>query len=177
MPTINDYLVDKKKAMLAVKSAIDDGKVEPVALRVDATVQGGSGLRTIRVREHQIITDAPPSMAGYDIGPNAPELMLSAHASCLAHTLIIQSALNDLPIESASVVVTAVFDPRAKTPGFEKIPLEPHDINYEIDIVSSATVEAVREVVGLVEQNCPLFNLIVSKQIIAGTLRHSATQQ
>ena len=171
MPTINDYLAQKKEAMIAIQSAIASGRAEPSFLRADATIRGGSGLRSIRVRDHHIISDAPPAMAGYDLGPNAPELMLSALASCLAHTLAIQAALNDLKIDSATVSVTAKFDIRAKTPGFEDIPVEPHDIDYVIEIVSPSDADKVKCVVGLIEEKCPLYNLIVNKQDVKGSLK------
>ena len=47
-------------------------------LTAQVTAEGGSGIRRVRIRDFQIITDAKTAMAGYDLGPRAPEVLLGA---------------------------------------------------------------------------------------------------
>jgi uncharacterized OsmC-like protein len=105
LSTLIDYLAQKRKAFVDRGRRIADGSLAPVPLRAKATAEGRSGVRRIRVRDFQIITDSPPDFAGYDLGPSSPELVLAGLASCLNHSYLIQAAALEVPIESIEVEV------------------------------------------------------------------------
>ena len=68
MSTLNEYLGQKRQAVL-VRNARDPQTVTPVKLRAHVSAEGRSGVRRIRIRDHQVVSDSPADFAGYDLGP------------------------------------------------------------------------------------------------------------
>jgi hypothetical protein len=87
VPTLSDYLAFKAQRMAALREKLAAPDAAPAPLRAVARVAGGSGVRPVSIREFTIVTDSAPALAGYNLGPTAPELLLASLASCLAHTI------------------------------------------------------------------------------------------
>ena len=85
MSTLNDYLIEKRAAVLARDARIAAGTFEPVRLAASVSAEGRSGVRRVRIREHQIISDSPPDFAGYNLGASSPEQQLGVLGSCVTH--------------------------------------------------------------------------------------------
>lgn len=174
MTTLNDYLVQKRAAWLAKREAArNDPDLKPVQLKATVRALGRSGVREIRIRDFQVISDSPADFAGYDLGPASPELQLGVLGSCLTHITLIQAAERQLRIDSIDVAVTGEQHPLAQQPGFENIPIFPHNIRYTLHIVSPESAEAIRALHDAVEAVCPIFNLLKQPQTIVGELRHT----
>lgn len=169
MSTLREYLVQKREALLARRQHAA-GNAGPVTLSASVTAEGRSGVRRIRIREHQVLSDSPPDFAGYNLGASSPELALGVLGSCLTHTFLIQAADRQVPLDSLRVEVTATIDPRAGTPGNEHIPFNPHDISYTVHIDSPAPTEAIEALKTEVERVCPVLNLYRSPQTITGVI-------
>jgi uncharacterized OsmC-like protein len=144
--------------------------VTPLAARV--SVEGRSGVRRIRIRDHQIVTDSGPDFAGYDLGPSSPELQLGVLGSCLAHSYLIQAARLGVPVETIAVDLSGQLDARAGAPGHETVPVSPHALAYTVRIVSPAAPEAVARLEAEVARACPILNLLKAPQDIHGTVEH-----
>jgi uncharacterized OsmC-like protein len=170
LSTLIDYLAQKRKAFLDRGRRIADGSLGPVALKAKATAEGRSGVRRIRIRDFQIITDSPPDFAGYDLGPSSPELVLGGLASCLNHSYLIQAAALEVPIESIEVEVEGSIDPRAGGPGYETVPVYPQNIAYVVRIAGPASAAQIQTLRDNVEKFCPILNLIKQPQTIEGRL-------
>ena len=96
MSHLNDYLAEKRAAVLARNAAVDAGSAQPLQLKASVKAEGRSGVRRLRIRDHQVISDSPPNFAGYDLGPSSPELQLGAtHAPARSHCF--SSASSILP--------------------------------------------------------------------------------
>lgn len=93
--------------------------------------------------------------------------------SCLTHITLIQAAERGLKIDAIEVEVTGDQHPLAQQPGFEHVPVFPHNIRYTLDIVSPEPPEAIRALHQAVEEVCPIFNLLRLPQHIDGELRHT----
>jgi uncharacterized OsmC-like protein len=177
MTTLNEYLKHKRAAWLAKKEAAranPDLKATPLKANVRAL--GRSGVREIRIRDFQVISDSPPDFAGYNLGPASPELQLGVLGSCLTHITLIQAAERGLAIDSIEVEVTGEQHPLAQQPGFEHIPIFPHNIRYTLDIVSPEPAETIRALHEAVEAVCPIFNLLKEPQSVEGELRHTVPE-
>jgi uncharacterized OsmC-like protein len=168
LSTLIEYLVQKRRALLERRARIADGRLGPVELKATVTAEGRSGVRRIRVRDFQLITDSPPDFAGYDLGPSSPELQLGVLGSCLNHSYLIQAAALEVPIDSIEVEVEAVLDPRALSAGFESTPVYPQNISYFVKISSSAPEARIEQLRAAVERACPILNLLKNPQTIAG---------
>lgn len=172
MSTLNEYLVQKRIAHQAIKERIAQPGFEPPTLSARVSAEGRSGIRRIRIRDHQVISDAPSNFAGYDLGPTSPELQLGVLGSCVTHITLIQAAELGVPLDSLEVEVEGVFDPRGGKPGFEHIPVYPQNLRYTIHIVSPASAEAIAELHETVERTCPILNLLRRPQEVVSTISH-----
>ncbi|KWF30849.1 OsmC family protein [Burkholderia pseudomultivorans] len=174
MTTLNDYLIQKRDAWRAKQDAArNDPEFKATSLKATVRALGRSGVREIRIRDFQVISDSPPDFAGYNLGPASPELQLGVLGSCLTHITLIQAAERGLRIDSIEVEVTGDQHPLAQQPGFEHVPVFPHNIRYTLDIVSPEPADTIRELHRAVEAVCPIFNLLRLPQTIDGTLRHT----
>lgn len=174
MTTLNDYLEQKRDAWLAKKEAArSNPELKATSLKATVRALGRSGVREIRIRDFQVISDSPPDFAGYNLGPASPELQLGVLGSCLTHITLIQAAERGLKIDSIKVEVTGDQHPLAQQPGFEHVPVFPHNLRYTLDIVSPEPPETIRALHQAVEALCPIFNLLRLPQTIDGELRHT----
>jgi len=174
--TLIDYLAQKREALLDRRRRIADGSLGPTPLRAQATAEGRSGVRRIRIRDFQVITDSPPDFAGYDLGPSSPELMVGALGSCLNHSYLIRAAALDVPIESIEVEVEAYIDPRAGSPGHETTPVYPQNISYVVRIESPAPAADIQRLKDNVDTACPILNLLKNPQTIGGHIDHRSSR-
>ena len=170
MSTLNEYLAQKKAAYDILKARALEPGAEPKTLKARVTAEGRSGVRRIRIRDHQIVSDSGPEFAGYDLGPASPEIQIGIVGSCVTHIFLIQAADRNVPLESLEVDVSGQIDPRAGKPGFEHIPVYPHNITYTVHIVSSASEQEIAELHAAVEKVCPILNLLRNPQTITGII-------
>lgn len=171
MTSLNAYLDQKRTAFRRIKAKALEPDAAPHPLTARVTAEGRSGVRRIRIRDFQIISDSGPDFAGYDLGPSSPEIQLGVLGSCVTHVTLIQAADRGVPLDSLSVEVSAEIDPRAGKPGFEHIPVWPQNIRYTLDIVSPAPPEVIAALHEQVEKVCPILNLIRNPQVIAGAVK------
>lgn len=167
MSNLREYLAQKRAAILKRR---ENPASQPHQIKASTTVEGRSGIRRIRIRDFQIISDSPADFAGYNLGPSSPELQLGTLSSCLSHILLIQAADRQVPLDSLHVEITADLDPRAGRPGFEDVPIYPHNIAYTVHLNSPASDEEIHALLEAVEQACPILNLLKNPQTITGTV-------
>lgn len=168
MSTLAEYLIQKRDALLRRKARARSGEARPLPLQAQAHAEGRSGVRRIRIRDFQIVSDSPPDFAGYDLGPSSPELLLGALSSCLTHTYLIQAADQQIALEDVSVEVHGLLDPRAGTPGHENTPIYPHVLAYTVRLTTDVT--ALDALNAAVERFCPILNLLRQGVEVRGTV-------
>jgi uncharacterized OsmC-like protein len=171
MSHLNDYLAEKRTAVLARNAAVEAGTAQPLQLKASVKAEGRSGVRRLRIRDHQIISDSPPDFAGYNLGPSSPELQLGVLGTCVTHIFLIQAAERQVPLESLEVEVTGIIDPRGGKPGHEQTPIWPHQIGYTVHIDSPASREDIDALFEAVERNCPILNLLRNPQTIRAEVK------
>ena len=175
MSHLNEYLAEKRAAVLARSAAVAAGTAQPAHLKAHVRAEGRSGVRRLRIREHQVISDSPPEFAGYNLGPSSPELQLGVLGTCVTHIFLIQAAERQVPVESLEVEVTGIIDPRGGRPGHEATPIWPHEIGYTVHIDSPASRAEIDALFEAVERTCPILNLLRNPQNIRAEVRHTAS--
>jgi uncharacterized OsmC-like protein len=173
MSTLNEYLVQKRAAIEQRKQQRPDA---PHVLQAQVRAEGRSGVRRIRIRDFQIISDSGPDFAGYNLGPSSPELQLGVLGSCLTHVFLIRAAERGVPLDSLEVEVQGEIDGRAGQPGFEQVPIYPHNITYTVHVESPASEEEIAALHQAVEATCPILNLLINPQQINGRVVHTAPE-
>lgn len=171
MSNLQEYLKQKKQAIIERNERFSkETNLQADTLSASVTAKGRSGVREIRIRDFQIISDSPYDFAGYNLGPSSPELLLGVLGSCLTHITLIQAAALDIPLDSLSVDVTGDLHPLAGKEGYEDIPIYPHNISYTLHIESSASQQKIVELEEIVEKVCPIYNLLKYPQEVKGTV-------
>lgn len=168
--SLNEFLTHKRAAVLARDERIAAGEAVPARLHAQVRAEGRSGLRRIRIRDHQVLSDSAVGFAGFDLGPSSPELQLGVLGSCMVHIFEIQAALAQLPLDTLEVDVWGSMDPRAGNPGYEDLPRGLQQIRYEVRVGSTASDAQLQALYEAVEQNCPIMNLLRQPQRISGAL-------
>ncbi len=176
MSDLQQYLVQKRAALLSRRAAVAAGELGATPFTARAQAEGRSGIRRILIRNHQIVSDSPSAFAGYDLGPGSPEILLGSLASCLTHTWLIHAADQRLPLDSVQAETRGRLDARAGAPGFEETPVYPHEIGFTVRIVSAGSPEAVAAVEAAVRKFCPILNLLGRAVEIRGELIHETPE-
>ncbi len=169
-PTLNDFL-NRRLSALVVLSNTPSDQLSPIVLSARTTAEQRAGVRRIRIRGHQIISDSDYSFAGYSLGPGSPESALTVIASDIADTYVSQAALKGVPIDSLGVSITT--RPDSVRPA--KRIVYPHNILYTIYVKSPATDAQLEELRQLTEKNSPIFNLISTRQVVKGEIDYKQT--
>jgi uncharacterized OsmC-like protein len=175
MTDLNHYLTEKRAAVRARNARVAAGDAQALTLSARVSAEGRSGVRRIRIRDHQVISDSPPDFAGYNLGASSPELQLGVLGSCVTHIFLIQAADHEIAIDSIEVEVSGRIDPRGGRPGLEHIPVPPHDIGYTVHLASPASKAEIDALFEAVERTCPILNLLRHPQTVRATVQHTQT--
>ncbi|MEU5725495.1 OsmC family protein [Micromonospora sp. NPDC047738] len=167
MSNLREYLSQKRAALTARRESANTG---PVPLRARVTAEGRSGVRRIRIRDFQIISDSRPDLAGYDLGPGSPELQAGVLGSCVTHIFLIKAAELKIPLDSLAVDVQAEYDPRGQAPDNVDAPVYPYNFRYQVQVASPATDEDLARLHAEVQRVCPILNLLRNPQEINGSV-------
>jgi uncharacterized OsmC-like protein len=164
-----EYLLRKREKVEAMRERLRANSA-PTPLRATARVAAGSGVRPVRVREFTIVTDAGAGLGGFELGPTAPELLLSALASCLAHSFVVVAADHGLAFTTLEVEVTGQIDYRGTLAVDPQASVPPSELAYAVRYESEAPREAVEAVWREVEQLCPVLQALVRPLEVRGSL-------
>lgn len=170
MTTLPEYMRVKREKLARYRATLASGEAGPAVLTASCTVAGGSGVRPVRAREYTIITDSGPALAGYSLGPTAPEVLLSALASCLTHSYVAIAATRDLTYETIEVVVHGTVDYRGNLAVDPAAPIPPYDLSYEARIVTDADDATLAEIHAAVERLCPVLQALRQPLTVSGRL-------
>lgn len=165
--TLPEYLERKAWLVEAYREELRGGAA-PAPLRAVVAVAAGTGVRPIRVRDHAVITDAGAVLGGYGLGPSAPELLLGALASCLAHSALVIAADRGLALEQLEVEVTGELDYRGTLSVGVDAPVSPTSIAYTLRVggdVADAEIAAIKEDL---DRLCPVLLALTRPTAVAG---------
>jgi uncharacterized OsmC-like protein len=169
MSGLRDYLSRKLDAVKTFREAQPaDATDRKQHLTATVTAEGLTGIRRVRARDYQIVTDTGAALAGHDLGPRAPELLLGALGSCISHTVLIQAALQGIAIDD--IVVEASLDVDSLA-GHTDIVNLVTGITYTISLTSDATPEQLKTLNEQLPDICPVLNIVqfaqsVSSQVV-----------
>src|SRR5436189_4174421 len=62
-----------------------------------------TGVRRVRIRDFQLVSDSGPAFGGFGLGPSSPEMLLGVLASCLTHTYLIGAAQRGMSLDAVQV--------------------------------------------------------------------------
>jgi uncharacterized OsmC-like protein len=156
-----EYL--ERKAAAIAGSARDRPTGEAWRERVVARAWAGdlTGVRRLRIRDWEWISDSGPAFGGWGLGPSSPELLCGVLATCLTHTYEIMAAQLGLAVERVEVHVSASNND-ARFAGIDTDdPAWPWDFRAEVELEAPAlSAQEVGRLHAAAEASCPLTNLL-----------------
>jgi uncharacterized OsmC-like protein len=161
MAKLDTYLQRKAQVLSERRSDFEAAPERAmVRLTVSSWVAGTTGARPVRVGESLWITDSAPALAGNGLGPTAPEMLLGALASCLAHTYLIAAALHGTALDGVDVTVKGALD-MASVVGLEASELpRMEQVTWHAAVTSPDGDEAVDRLHDVVDRLCPVLNTL-----------------
>ncbi|MDR2430429.1 MAG: hypothetical protein LBD14_06050, partial [Puniceicoccales bacterium] len=156
-PSLRDYLARRRAALFA--SLAD---VSPRLLRAKVTAESRSGVRRLRIRDFQYLSDSDRDYAGYSLGAPSWDTEVAVIASSVADEFAIQAAAKNIPFDSLEVTVTSHPD----APEVEKTRkvAYPRNIVWTAYVVSPASDAQLEDLRQAVERTSPILALIKEPQ-------------
>lgn len=170
--SLRDYLTRLRAAVLGLKNRPDLALA--LSLRANATAESRSGVRRLRIRNFQLLSDGARSTAEYNLGPGSWPTVVGVLGSAVAQDFLMQAAVKGIPLDALEVVFTSRPGSVASRAGGRVT--YPRNLVYTAYVVSSASdaeLEALRKTV---ERVSPVLNLVSQAQPIEhGTLVYTQT--
>lgn len=157
----------------ATSAAVAD---EPARAAVvfSATGQGVGRVATdIRIGEHRVTVDEPPTLGGENSHPNPVETALAGLLSCQVVTYRFWAARLGIPLEEIRVATEGDLDVRGffgldddVRPGFG-------EVRVKVTLIGPADPQRYRELQQIVDRHCPVLDLFsnptrVVTEVVAG---------
>ena len=143
----------------------------PTQLRAQVTAESRSGVRRLRIRDFQYISDSERSFAGYNLGAGSWDTEVGVLGSAVATEFLFQAAASGVALDAIDVVFTSHQDDSPRPAGQVSYPRNLQYTAYLVSPASDAAVEALRV---KVEETSPVLNLVTGRQDIAhGTVVHT----
>lgn len=162
---LRDYLRQKAAAIRRTAQQRPSGAdwrehVEAVCVADDLT-----GVRKLRLRDWQLISDSGPAFGGWGLGPSSPELLCGVLSTCLTHTYLIGAAMLEVPLDRVQVRVGADNNDAAFAGIHSDDPPLPFNLTATVELeAEAATPEQIAGLHRYAAENCPLTRLIRTAQ-------------
>lgn len=154
---LRDFLGDKRDAMRDAARTRPDAGAWRETVEARAVADDATGVRKLRIREWQYISDSGPPFGGSSLGPSSPELLCGVLATCLAHTYEILAASLEVPVDRIEVRVTAKNNDAGLLGLETDDPPLPWDMTAYVTVAADGVpAEELAELHRLVEERCPL---------------------
>jgi uncharacterized OsmC-like protein len=157
---LQTYLANKRQAMSEAAARFGSADAVRETVAAECSASDLTGVRRVRIRDFQLISDSGPAFGGFSLGPSSPEMLLGVLASCLTHTYLIGAALRDIPLDNVHVRFEAENNDAAFL-GFETAdPPYPFNIRARVRVESPAGPEAIAGLHDYAARTCPLTKLV-----------------
>ena len=173
MPVLSDSFKPQVQKWLAGIQEIADPTKGLGTVRADSKLVGDQ-LQEAKARDYTLVCDEPASLGGTDRGPNPLEFFMSSVGFCENVTLARFAALRGLDFDSLETSVRGHWDRRGQG-NWEGIEPTFKDFVVETRITSSASIDAIREIVRTTHLRCPMhasilrIGPVVDKLFVNGT--------
>jgi uncharacterized OsmC-like protein len=163
---LDTYLSNKISAMTAAARKSESGDAVRETIAAECSASDLTGVRRVRIRDFQLISDSGAAFGGFSLGPSSPELLLGVLASCLTHTYLIGAAQRGMSLDEVHVRFEAENND-AEFLGLDTTdPPYPFNIRAVVRIESRANAHEIAELHEYAARTCPLTKLVREPQSI-----------
>lgn len=160
------------KAIETLKLAVSAKPAAAQAVFRAVTVSAADALSTdSSIRGFEVRLDEPPELGGTDTGPNPVEAVLAALGSCQAIVYRAYASVLGLRIDNVEVDARGHLDVRGFL-GLAQVPAGFERVTFTTRIESPEPPERIRELARLVEQHCPVLDILRTPLQVTGAVEH-----
>lgn len=171
--SLRDHLVRLRAALLAANARPETE--QPLKLTASSTAEGRSGVRRLRIRNFQLLSDGARSTAEYNLAAGSWPTVVGILGSAVAQDFMNQAALKGIPLDELDVVFTSQPGAAPSSASGTRVTY-PRNLAYTAYIVSPASDAELEQLRQAVEQTSPVLNLVIQPQAIEhGKLVHTPT--
>jgi putative redox protein len=143
-----------------------------------ATTRQVAGLRSeATIRDFRLTLDEPPALGGADAGPSPVELVLAALGACQEMTYRLYAENLGIPLNHVSVKVEGRQDLRGFLAVDEAVRPGLRDIRATVEIDSPAQPEEIERLRRIVEDHCPVLDILRNVTPTKLEIVHNAGRQ
>lgn len=159
--TLSEHLKHKGVAMKAAAQRRPTVTDWQESISAECVADDLTGVRKLRIREFNFVSDGGPEIGGWDLGPTSPELLCGVGSTCLTYTYLCIAAMRELSLEKVSVRVTAENNDAHFFDVPSDVPIVPHELTAHVSIESqSLNAAEIDAFIHEGEQRCPIASLI-----------------
>lgn len=165
-PAARDSLRDYQTRLRAALHALKDRpeQQQPLKLTATSTAESRSGVRRLRIRNFQLLSDGARATAEYNLAAGSWPTVVGVLGSAVAQDFLIQAALKGIPLDELEVVMTSRPGSAPSRTGTRVT--YPRNLVYTAYIVSPASDAELEELRKTVERVSPVLNLVSQPQEI-----------
>jgi uncharacterized OsmC-like protein len=126
------------------------------------------------VRGFGVHMDEPTQLGGEDSGPNPVEAVLAALGSCQAIVYRAYASALGLRLDRVEVDARGKLDLRGFL-GLAAVPPGYDDVSFHVRIESPEPLEKIQELARLVDEHCPVLDILRRPVRSVGTVEHVAS--
>ena len=173
--SLQTYLANKRLAMKAAAAGLQTGDDARETVAAECSASDLTGVRRIKIRDFQLISDSGLAFGGFSLGPSSPELLLGVLASCLTHTYLIGAAILGVPLDNVHVR----FEAENNDAGFLGLetsdPPYPTGIRGTVRLASPALENDLAALHEYAAASCPLTKLVREPVPVTITVADAST--
>ena len=169
--------IDRDTALNDIITATEAAVADDVDKALVVFRADGEGVRQvateIRIGDHRVTIDEPPTLGGENTDPNPVETVLAGLLSCQVVTYRFWAAKLGIPLDRVQIETEGDLDVRgffgiddAVRPGFG-------EVRVNVKLFGPAGPERYRELQQTVDRHCPVLDLISNPTRIVTTLASS----
>jgi len=159
--SLRDFELRLRSSLFLLKSKPEMN--EPLKLSGTVTAISRTGIRRLRIRDFQLLSDGGSEAGEFNLGAGSWPSVTGALGSALAGDYLVQAAIKDIPIDDLELIFTSKPGTApSKTTGTQVT--YPRNLNYIVFITSPATDAQLEDLRKTVERVSPVFHLVTDGQ-------------
>lgn len=160
--SLRNYQTRLRSALFQLKDHPEQN--QPLKLSARVVAEGRTGVRRLRIRNFQFLSDGSPGTGEYNLGAGSWPSVVGVLGSAVAQDFLIQATIKGIPIDELEVVFTSRPAPATSVGGGQVT--YPQNLVYTAYIVSPASDAELEDLRQTVERVSPVLNVVSQKQEI-----------
>jgi uncharacterized OsmC-like protein len=159
--SLRDFEVRLRSALFLLKTQPEMN--EPLKLTGTVTAISRTGIRRLRIRNFQLLSDGGRESGEFNLGAGSWPSVVGALGSGLAGDYLVQAAVKGIPLDDLELIFTSKPGTApSQTTGTQVT--YPRNLNYIVFINSPATDAQLQDLRKTVERVSPVFHLVTTPQ-------------